>query len=480
MLRACIRMIWRPTALLGLVLGLMVAVPPSVTAAPAAAVGPVGTFERHLDKFSAVGTARRSLSKAGAGRHGSRAMVVRNTARGPAKVTARWPLGSASTAGKAYTVRAWVRVSTKRRVAMRVSEVARGAVTRTALTRRVLKAQKWTPLTLKVRTTASGSAFAVKFGASLRRTDRYFVDDLRVTRTATTTASAPSPAGGKLTNECSYNLRGIPSCGTYVGAAHGSNTDPKSLESKLGATLGLRRTYFTSTGVTKAVATAKADLAAGRLPWMSFKLPHGWADMVAGDGDAWARDLARRLAALDGPVWVAFHHEPEGDGDIQLWRRMQERLAPIVRGAAPNVAFTVVMTGWNQFYGDAKYSLAQIWPRGVEIDVAGFDIYQQYGVVKDGKTTTKWTDFAQYFRMISTWARSVGVDWALGETGVTQAAISARPASIAETVQLMADYGGVGYSYFDTTLNSIADWSLSSSGKIAGFKTALKGSPKLG
>jgi hypothetical protein len=477
MLRACIRWTWRPIALVALVLSLMAVVPPSVEASTTVRVGPVGTFESHLDGFSGVGTTRLHRSTMGAGRNGSRAMVVRNPARAPGVVLRRWTFAKGHKAGTTYTARAWVRVSTKRRVALHLSEVSGGAVVRTRAAQPVVRARRWTPLTLRLTTARPASTLVVKLRAGLRRSsDRYLVDDLRLT-TTTRTADA---VGGQLTNRCDYTRRGIPSCGTFVGAAHGSNTDPRALESRLGSQLGVRRTYFTATGVSKAVATARADLAAGRLPWMSFKLPHSWASMVAGNGDAWARDLARQLAALHGPVWVAFHHEPEGDGDIQLWRRMQERLAPIVRSAAPNVAFTVVMTGWNQFYGDAEYSLAKIWPRGVDIDVAGFDIYQQYGVVKNGTTTTKWTDFAQYFRMISTWARSVGVDWALGETGVTQAAIAARPSSIADTVKLMEDYGGVGYSYFDTTLNSIADWSLSSATKVTGFRSALAGSPKLG
>ncbi|KRB80003.1 hypothetical protein ASE01_00380 [Nocardioides sp. Root190] len=471
----------RPAVLLGLVLGGLAAVPPTVSAAPTAIVGPVGSFESHVDGFKGVGKTRLGRSSLGIGRNGSRAMSVRTLANGPAIATNQWPLGAAHSAGTTYTVRAWVRVNQKRRVAMRVSEVSRGRVVRTALTRPVLKARTWTPLNLKVTSAASGSTLTLKFQAGMRTTDRYFVDDLRITAPVKAPVDQPSgdPAGGMLTNKCSHTVRGIPSCGTYVGAAHGSNTEPSTFEGNLGGQLGVRRTYFTATGVAKAVSTARADLAAGRLPWISFKLPHSWADMVAGKGDAWARDLAKQLSALDGPVWVAFHHEPEGDGDIQLWRRMQERLAPIVRSAAPNVAFTVVMTGWNQFYGEAKYSLAEIWPRGVEIDVAGFDIYQNYGVVKDGKTTTKWTDFEQYFRMISTWARTAGVDWALGETGVTQAAIAARPTSIADTVKLMQSYGGIGYSYFDTTLNSVADWSLSTTAKVNAFKSALSSSPKL-
>ncbi len=62
---------------------------------------------------------------------------------------------------------------------------------------------------------------------------------------------------------------------------------------------------------------------------------------------------------------------------------------------------------------------------------------------------------------------------------MTAQAISARPTVIADTVRLMVSHGGVGYSYFDTTLNSIADWSLSSAAKVEGFRQALTGSPKL-
>ena len=48
---------------------------------------------------------------------------------------------------------------------------------------------------------------------------------------------------------------------------------------------------------------------------------------------------------LDGPVWLAFHHEPEGDGDLRAWTAMQARLAPIVRETAPNVAYSIILTG---------------------------------------------------------------------------------------------------------------------------------------
>ena len=51
-------------------------------------------------------------------------------------------------------------------------------------------------------------------------------------------------------------------------------------------------------------ATAKADIAAHRVPWISFKLPYSWPDMVAGKGDAGAVEhlgvgLAQEIVGMD-------------------------------------------------------------------------------------------------------------------------------------------------------------------------------------
>lgn len=450
----------------------LLAVTPNARSAVTTAVQ-VSTFERRLDGFTGAAGTRVRLSRVGVGHRGSRALVLRAARTGPAAAQAARRVG-AHRAGARYVVRGWARASVRRTVVLVVQEVKAGRVVQTRRTRLVAGPAIWRRLSVGIPTHAAGSALRVRVRAPrLVVGDRVFLDNLTVARVRRGGATAPATTG------CTRSARGIPSCGVYVGAAHGSNTDPSTLESTVGSRLAVRRTYFAASGVDKAVSTARTDLAAGRLPWLSFKLPRSWEDMAAGRGDAWAKDLARRLGALGGPVWVAFHHEPEGDGDIQAWRRMQEHLAPLVRGTAPHLGFTVVLTGWNQFYGADRYRLAEIWPRGVKIDVAGFDIYQQYGVTKDGRTTTTWTDFAGYYAKISTWARSAGVDWALGETGVTDAAAAARPTVISDGVELMKAYGGIAYSYFDTTLNSVANWSLSTATKRRSFGTALARTTRL-
>jgi hypothetical protein len=283
---------------------------------------------------------------------------------------------------------------------------------------------------------------------------------------------------------CTFSARGIPSsvCGPLLGAAYNSNTDPTPWEAELGRPLGVRRTYWGPTQVTSAVKVAATDIAAHRIPWISFKLPYSWADMAAGKGDVWARDLAVRLSELDGPVWVAFHHEPEGDGNIAAWKAMQERLAPIVRSAAPNVAYTAILMGWYQISGDARYSLSTVWP-DTKIDIAGFDPYNWYGTMKSsGVIDTKQVDMKKdYFDPISTWAASKGLAWAVAETGYTNAAHDVDPTWLPRTFAGLKADNGIAMTYFNTSLNSESTWTwvLSSAAKKAAFAQTLAGSARL-
>ncbi|MBM0125628.1 carbohydrate binding domain-containing protein [Pimelobacter simplex] len=470
-----VRWLWLPVMAAVLMTAAVAAVPTSAqTGTAAQATVPTGTFESHLDGFAGVGSSSVKLSRAGAGRHHSRALVVRTKDRGPAAAVSKRKFGGAHAKGTRYVVRAWVRSTGQRTVALRVREV-KGSTLQTKTKTVDAKGRAWTRVKVTMTAKAKNSVFKLRFRTpSLTSAQRLLVDDLRVNP-----RGGGKAAAGTLSNGCSRDTRGIPSCGTYIGAAHGGNTDPTALEQDLGNKLAVRRTYYTGTGVASAVKTATTDLAAGRLPWISFKAPYSWTEMADGKGDAWATDLAQRLAALNGPVWIAFHHEPETDGDIQEWRRMQERLAPIIRNNAPNVAYSVIVTGWHQFYGDPQYSLANIWPRGVKVDIAGFDIYQEYGSVKNGKMDLRWVDFGAYFQKIAGWARTVDVEWALGETGITDKAAVDRPTEIANTVKLMQDFGGVAYSYFDSELNSTAPWTLGTPEKRTAFAQVLAGSPHL-
>jgi hypothetical protein len=283
-----------------------------------------------------------------------------------------------------------------------------------------------------------------------------------------------------LSNGCPYSTRGIPRCGVLLGAAYGSNTDPTSWEESMGHPLGVHRTYWAGDEVGEAVATARADLAHQRVPWISFKLPHSWAEMATGSGDAWARDLALQLSKLPGPVWVAFHHEPEGaGGDIREWTAMQERLAPIVRGTAPNVAYSIILTGWNQFYGPREYSLKALWPH-TDIDLVGFDVYNRLGAPDgDGHTIAERTRFkARYFPRFQQFAEQHHVAWGLAETGNTDVSARTEPWFVQHVYNSVRKHGGVAVTYFNSTLNSTAPWRLVG-GKEQRFADELRTTPTL-
>ena len=89
-----------------------------------------------------------------------------------------------------------------------------------------------------------------------------------------------------MSNGCAISERGIPvaSCGALLGSAFGSNSDPTAWENTMGHRLGVHRTYYGATQVDKAVSVSKADLALNRIPWISFKLPYTWAEMVGRQG----------------------------------------------------------------------------------------------------------------------------------------------------------------------------------------------------
>jgi len=277
---------------------------------------------------------------------------------------------------------------------------------------------------------------------------------------------------------CHYGLRGMSSCGGLIGAAYGGNTDPAAWEQALGHPLGVHRTYWGAGKEDAAVRVAADDLAHLRVPWLSFKLPYSWTDMADGVGDDWVRLLLARLGALDGPVWLAFHHEPEGDGDITEWVRMQKHLGPIVRSTTRNVAFTLILTGWHEFYGGSKYQLSRLWPH-VKVYLIGFDIYDKYGAFRNGVMFKNHTDFVgSYFTKIQAFAVAHHVHWGIAETGQTDLASIDDPDWAARTYQELRANGGIAMAYFNSTLNSTASWYLTGS-KEQHFAAALQDTPTL-
>jgi hypothetical protein len=289
--------------------------------------------------------------------------------------------------------------------------------------------------------------------------------------------AGPSPStssAGSAATGCVNTANGIPPKGSaYVGAAAGGSQTFPGLESKTGVPLREHRAYFSAGQVDGAVRVAKADLAAGRLPWISFHAPYSWAEMANGKGDAWAADLSRKLATVGGPVWIAFHHEPieSPNGAIQDWVRMQQRLAPIVHANSNNIAFSVIFSSWNVTYG--SYRLSQVWP-GAGVDILGIDIYNNYGV-----RSSRMMDPMKFIPIFQQWADGHGTRWAIAESAYTQAAANVDPTWLDTMYNDSVAGGAAAYTYFDSTKNSVADWTLDTAAKIAAFKRILATSARI-
>jgi hypothetical protein len=294
------------------------------------------------------------------------------------------------------------------------------------------------------------------------------------TTTTTTTTSPPPPSG------CVGNQMGLPAAGkAYLGSAVGGTSNQDQREAALGETLPINRNYFSGHQVDRAVNVARDDLAAGRLPWISFKLPYSWAAMASGQGDAWTASVVDKLAALNGPVWLAFHHEPEGDGPIKDWTAMQRHLASIVHARSNNVAYTVIYTSWDAFGGDPQYQLNNTWPGDQYVDLLALDMYNNYGAVRNGVLGTRMLDPMKYMGPVSQFAQAHGVRWGVAEMGYTRQASDVDPKWLHGAFNDLVAHGGVGLAYFDSSVNSVADWTLDYAPKFQNYKSLMPQSTRL-
>ena len=383
--------------------------------------------------------------------------------------------------GRTFTVNAWVKAE-KPGIGghLRVRAVGNGTVDTHRQYFNLIDTN-WTKVSFSFTNTTAGADFDLNVVAyDLASNNALLVDDVSLASgDQVIDRDAPqSDVAGYLTNGGTYNEIGIPSKGAYFGATYGSNSDPSSFEKEIGGKLGIRRTFYSPTQVNSAVNTAKSDIANKRIPWISFKLPHSWKDMAAGKGDAWAKDLTKKLDGLDGPVWLTFHHEPEGDGPIKDWVAMQKHLSPIVKKNSDNIAFAMILTGWHQTDGEAQYSLENTWPGDGVVDIMGFDVYNYHETVKNGKVRGA-SPMDSYFEHFEAFAKKHNVEWGIGETGINNEAAEKDPEWMQRTYEQIVNRGGIAMSYFNTHLNSSTTWQITDSVKTKQFGEVLNESTKI-
>lgn len=253
---------------------------------------------------------------------------------------------------------------------------------------------------------------------------------------------------------------------------------------RAGTGIDIDRWYGGSGDVDKAVTRAQLNHAAGILTWISFKVPGSWAAVAAGTHDAWARTVLAKLDALGFPVWVTFHHEPEGDGIMTDWRKMQDHLSRMVPGGiGGRVKFWLVVTGWHQEAGTtAANKWEAIYPTGAPVYGIAYDQpYPQYGYVwRDRVKTSEFANGARtegevYVGKLAARAAAYGVKAAIGEYGYSDEHHALDPAWLDRTLASVKRHGLLAACYFDTTLNSTKSWTLgaATSSKRAYFTAAI-------
>lgn len=258
------------------------------------------------------------------------------------------------------------------------------------------------------------------------------------------------------------------------GAAVGGNGDPTARhETPAGTTLGLRRTYWSwSQRTTSMITTARADLTAGRLPWVSIKPPAnpGWADLAAGRYDTDLDAMLRALDNLGGPVWFTLHHEPEGGGGVPAgqsddpggptaWRAMQTHVRARMNALGThNIAFAPILMSWT-FSPNSGRNPADWWVPGIW-DFAGIDHYvESESHPGPGVNDTLWN-------LTKTFYAARGLKLALGEWG--DRGTDTRAADEMTNFYNQALASGdtnnpqvIGLAYFDSDLNSpTGGWAL--------------------
>lgn len=244
------------------------------------------------------------------------------------------------------------------------------------------------------------------------------------------------------------------------GAGIGGNSDPVSRhESVAGKAMGLRRTFWRwDQRTTSMITTSRADLAAGRIPWVSVKTP-GWAAMASGSLDGEIDQMIRALDGLNGPVWLTVHHEPEGGGGAvgpddpggaAAWRAMQKRVRQRIDAVGTdNIAFAPILMSWT-FDSRSNRNPADWWVDGIW-DFAGTDHYVDLEKFTSFELPS-WTNMRAFYT-------AKGLKIAVGEWGNrgTDVVAANEVQSFYDTAIASGRSGQaqvIGLAAFDSNLNS--------------------------
>lgn len=267
------------------------------------------------------------------------------------------------------------------------------------------------------------------------------------------TPSPTKPGGGAQPRpgQCKEDYPGDPCAGEMYYGASVEGGNPASLESKVGARLSLHRTYMQASTPAKSFASkASSDLAAGRIPLMSTKVPGSWAGVASGQQDAWLTERIKALAQVNGPVWLALHHEPRGDGNPADWVKMQQHARTLIDRHSDNIALVGILNGWDFLMNNGNPQAFK-HPVGTGVHIMGFDSYNPFAP-NNGDEFRSVEKTMSPGLTIQGW----GYPTLVGETGVRSAAGDGGRAAkwLRDQFAYGVAHDFAGISYFDSTNNS--------------------------
>jgi hypothetical protein len=279
-------------------------------------------------------------------------------------------------------------------------------------------------------------------------------------------------------------------------------------ENYIGRRVGLTRRYSDVAGSSGALSLISGDIAAGRLPWVSYKVDGipgadatGWAAFAAGNGDSWFSGVLSGLNAIGGgPIILTLHHEANGDGAATDYQAMYAHAHTMTSAypqilLAPNLSwgYSTITTGTR----------AATWFNPATCDIFTFDSYNHVSYSPaNGK---KDLSVNQVFGLQRNELAQLDPTkpWAVGEWGVRTGAnginvtnneVAAAAGSAATWMKDAYDYcrnsGCYAMAYFDSgtnvkdggspwTLNDTTDGT-SGVERLAQFKTdTLKTTSKI-
>jgi hypothetical protein len=157
---------------------------------------------------------------------------------------------------------------------------------------------------------------------------------------------------------------------------YGSSSPAGSLsgfEDALGEPLPCYRSFFGSGEPGALHARVADDVRRGRLSIPSIKPPGPWAESAADKG--WIESVLGPLGDLGAPVFLAVHHEPEGEahayGTPDDYRLLQLSVIHTAATLAPTVTIVPILGSWSfdsrTNRDPAEWNVAQATAYGVDI-----------------------------------------------------------------------------------------------------------------